>query len=62
MIAVRGTLAVAMTIVGAIVVVRVAALGLHFESLPGFVLGFAMIALGLHRLTLIARMRGGAAR
>jgi len=61
-IAVRGVLAVAMTIVGAIVVVRLAALGLHAESLPGFVLGIAMIALGVHRLSLIARLRRGPAR
>ena len=29
------------------------------KRLPGFVLGFAMIALGVHRLSLIARMRRG---
>ncbi|MGB8520946.1 MAG: hypothetical protein WCD38_12370 [Candidatus Tumulicola sp.] len=62
MIAVRGVLAVAMTVVGAIVVVRVAALGFHAESLPGFVLGLAMIALGVHRLSLIARTRRGPAQ
>ncbi len=60
MIAVRGALAVAMTICGAIVVVRVAGLGLHAESLPGLVLGCAMMALGVHRLTLLARMRRAA--
>ena len=62
MIAVRGFLAVAMTVVGAIVVVRLAAFGVHAESVPGFVLGFAMIALGIHRLSLIARLRRGPAR
>lgn len=61
MIAVRGVLAAAMTIVGAIVVVRLAGLGFHAESVPGFVLGVAMIALGVHRLSLIARMRRGQA-
>lgn len=62
MIAVRIALAVAMTVVGAIVLVRVAALGLRAESFPGLVLGAAMIALGVHRLSLIARVRRGAAR
>lgn len=62
MTTVRGVLAAAMTICGAVVIVRVAGLGLRGESLPGLVLGVAMIALGIHRLTLIARMRRGAAR
>ena len=62
MIAVRGALAVAMTLCGAVLLVRLAGFGLHAESLPGCVLGVAMIALGIHRLTLIARMRRDTAR
>ncbi|MGA8534035.1 MAG: hypothetical protein WB615_08005 [Candidatus Tumulicola sp.] len=62
MLAVRTVLAVALIVCGAVVVVRVAALGLRVESLPGLVLGSAMIALGAHRLSLIARVRRGAAR
>ena len=62
MIALRTVLALTMTVVGAVVFVRVAALGFHPESLPGLVLGVAMIALGVHRLTLIARLRRGDAR
>ena len=60
MIALRTALAVAMVLCGAIVLVRVAALGIRSESLPGLVLGAAMIALGAHRLSLIARVRRGA--
>lgn len=60
MIALRTILSFAMVLAGATVVVRVAALGLHVQSLPGLVLGAAMIALGAHRLSLIARARRGA--
>lgn len=60
MIALRTILSFAMVLAGATVVVRVAALGLHAQSLPGLVLGAAMIALGAHRLSLIARARRGA--
>jgi hypothetical protein len=59
-LAIRTVLAVALVICGAIVLVRVGALGLRFESLPGIVLGAAMIALGAHRLSLILRARGAA--
>ena len=61
MIALRGVLAGAMTICGAVVLVQVARLGLRVETLPGIVLGAAMIALGVHRLSLIARLRRGGA-
>ena len=57
MLAVRAFLAAAMVVVGAIVLVRVAAFGFRVETLPGLVLGAAMVALGLHRLTLMVRMR-----
>lgn len=60
MIALRTVLAVAMTLCGAVVFGRVAALGIRAESLPGLVLGVAMMALGAHRLSLIARLRRGA--
>jgi hypothetical protein len=59
---VRALLAVAIVICGVAIVVRVAGLGLRFDSLPGLVLGAAMIALGVHRISLILRVRGGAAR
>lgn len=62
MLAVRGVLGVALVICGTIIIVRVAGLGLRFESLPGLVLGAAMIALGVHRLSLILRVRRDAAR
>lgn len=62
MLIVRAALAVALVVCGGVIVVRLAGLGLHYESLPGFVLGAAMIALGVHRLSLILRLRGGAAR
>ncbi len=62
MLAIRTVLAVAMVLCGTAIVVRVAALGMRFESLPGIVLGAAMVALGAHRLSLILRARGGAAR
>jgi hypothetical protein len=62
MLALRTVLAIALTICGAVVVVRVAGLGLRVESLPGLVLGAAMTALGVHRLTLILRMRRSDAR
>jgi hypothetical protein len=56
-LALRAVLAAALIVCGAVVLVRVAQLGLRMESLPGLVLGAAMIALGVHRLSLIARVR-----
>jgi hypothetical protein len=61
MLAVRTGLALAMIVCGGVILARVLPFGLHFEVLPGIVLGTAMIALGVHRLSLILRMRGGAA-
>jgi hypothetical protein len=49
-----------MIVAGAIVVVRLLAFGVRFELVPGLVLGIALIWLGAHRLSLIARLRGGA--
>jgi hypothetical protein len=56
----RGLLAVAMVLCGLVILVRMAEVlpvG-RFAVLPGIVLGAAMIALGVHRLSLIARVRG----
>ena len=52
----RGLLAVAIILCGLVILVRmVAALPEgHFKVIPGIVLGAAMIALGVHRLSLIA--------
>jgi hypothetical protein len=59
-IAYRGFLAAATAVVGAVVLVRMLAFGIRIETLPGIVLGVAMIALGVHRLSLIARRRRSA--
>jgi hypothetical protein len=56
----RGLLAVAIILCGVVILVRMAEAlpeG-HFAVVPGVVLGAAMIALGVHRLSLIARVRG----
>ena len=60
MIAYRAALAAGMVVAGAVLIVRLFAFGLRFELLPGLVLGAALIWLGIHRLSLIARMRRGA--
>lgn len=57
MIAYRAFLAGATAVLGAIVMVRMLAFGIRIETLPGIVLGAAMIALGVHRLSLIVRAR-----
>jgi hypothetical protein len=49
----RLILAALLVVVGATIVGRMLAFGLHPEILPGIVLGTAMIALGVHRLSLI---------
>lgn len=56
----RGLLAVAIILCGLVILVRMAeALPAgRFAVVPGIVLGAAMIALGVHRLSLIARVRG----
>lgn len=56
----RALLAAAMVLCGIVILVRMAeALPAgRFAVLPGIVLGGAMIALGAHRLSLIARVRG----
>lgn len=60
MIAYRAVLAAATAVLGAIVTVRMLAYGIRIETLPGIVLGAAMIALGVHRLSLIVRSRRSA--
>lgn len=65
MIAYRGFLAAATAVVGVVVTVRTLAFGIRIETLPGIVLGAAMIALGVHRLSLVLRAlrpRSGQAR
>lgn len=60
MLALRTVLAAAMVLLGAAVVVRMFVLmpASGVAIVPGLVLGAAMIALGAHRLSLIARVRG----
>ncbi|HZY99441.1 MAG TPA: hypothetical protein VFE36_07695 [Candidatus Baltobacteraceae bacterium] len=60
MIAYRAFLAGITAIVGTIVTVRTLAYGIRIETLPGIVLGGAMIGLGVHRLSLIVRARRSA--
>lgn len=50
MLAFRSLIACAMVVAGAIIVVRMFAIGLSAAIVPGIVLGAAMIALGLYRL------------
>lgn len=57
MIGYRAFLAAATIVLGSVVVVRTLPYGIRIETLPGIVLGVAMIALGVHRLSLIARAR-----
>lgn len=57
MIAYRTFLAGAMVVLGSIVAIRTLAFGVRIETLPGIVLGGAMVALGVHRLSLIVRAR-----
>jgi hypothetical protein len=55
---VRGVLAAAMLVCGIVILVRmIESYASGVAILPGIVLGGAMIALGVHRLSLIARVR-----
>lgn len=57
----RGTLAVALILCGGIILARMLPfIRSGFAILPGVVLGAAMIALGIHRLALIAHVRRSA--
>ncbi|MGA8098403.1 MAG: hypothetical protein WB810_07075 [Candidatus Cybelea sp.] len=58
MLLARGVLAIAMIGCGAVILARMlASAGAGLSILPGVVLGGAMIALGVHRMLLIARVR-----
>lgn len=45
-------------VLGAVMLVRLLSIGFHWQTVSGVVLGLALIALGLYRLRLYARMRG----
>jgi hypothetical protein len=47
-------------VLGSVILARMLAAGLRWESLSGVTLGVALIALGFYRLLLFARLRGGA--
>jgi hypothetical protein len=54
----RGVLAIAMIACGAVILARMlASASAGLTILPGIVLAGAMIALGVHRMLLIARVR-----
>ena len=54
----RGALAAAMVVCGIVVLVRMLqSIAAGFAILPGIVLAAALIALGVHRLALIWRVR-----
>ncbi len=58
MLYLRGFLAVAMIGCGLVILARMLAVAnAGFAIVPGLVLGAAMIALGVHRVSLILRMR-----
>jgi hypothetical protein len=60
MLLLRAVISVAMILCGLVILARMLAVlptG-RFAILPGVVLGAAMVALGIHRLGLIARVRG----
>lgn len=56
----RGALAIAIILCGAVILARMLAevRAGGFAILPGFVLGAAMVALGVYRLSLTLRARG----
>ncbi|HTU81420.1 MAG TPA: hypothetical protein VMF61_04775 [Candidatus Acidoferrales bacterium] len=58
MLLVRVALAAIMIVLGATILIRMLAFGLRAETISGIVLGAAMVALGVHRIATIARLRG----
>lgn len=62
MLTLRAVLAASMAVCGSIILVRVGAYGIRVETLPGLVLGSAMIALGVHRMLLVWRVHRDAMR
>lgn len=58
MLVLRAVLAVAMILCGIVILARMlAAIAAGFAIVPGIVLAVAMIALGIHRISLILRAR-----
>jgi hypothetical protein len=58
MLLLRAVLAVAMILCGIVILVRLlASIGAGLAIAPGLLLAAAMIALGVHRLSLILRLR-----
>ncbi len=49
-------------VLGIVLLVRLLAVGFHWQILTGVVLAFALIILGAYRLMLYARMRGAQRR
>ncbi len=58
MLIVRASIAVGFVVLGATILVRILAFGIRAETIAGLVLGIAMVALGVHRISLILRLRG----
>jgi hypothetical protein len=59
MLLVRGLLSIAIIVCGVVILARMLeSFRAGFAILPGLVLAGAMIALGIHRLSLILRARG----
>ena len=59
MVAIRAVLSVVMVAIGGLILIRMLTLAPSggFGIVPGVVLGGAMVALGIHRISLILRMR-----
>ncbi|HVS46967.1 MAG TPA: hypothetical protein VMS32_09900 [Verrucomicrobiae bacterium] len=55
MIPLRFVLAVLLIGMGMVVLARVVSLGIHPEIFPGVILGAAILALGVHRMSLVLR-------
>ena len=49
-------------VLGIVVIARLLPLGLRWETLSGLIVGLALVALGVYRLGLYARLRGGGPR
>ena len=62
MIPVRLAFYVLYIVLGAIIVVRLGALGPRWETFSGMLLGVALVALGIYRLTMYARLRSAQRR
>ena len=57
MLGIRTFLALAMIVIGCIIVMRMFSVGFNASIVPGLVLGAAMVALGLYRLKQIRDAR-----